>query len=124
MWRTVIHHRVVLVFAACAAACGGGKPQPAAPAASAVPPPLPAPSAMALVDRSAEPPPPGLAPDWKFPRIQDAPLDNGLVVRVIERHQLPVVQLDLVVKSGSATDREKPGLASVAGELLKAGGAG
>lgn len=114
-----------MVFAACAAACGGGNAPVASPAGSAAPPVAPLPAAAAqATDRAAEPPPPGLPPDWNFPKIQDTPLDNGLVVRLIERHQLPVVQLDLVVKSGAATDRDKPGLASVAGELLKAGGAG
>lgn len=109
----------------CATACGGGKAPVASPAAASTAPPVPLPaSAQAPADRAAEPPPPGLPPDWSFPKIQDTTLDNGLVVRSIERHQLPVVQLDLVVKSGSATDRDKPGLASVAGELLKAGGAG
>jgi zinc protease len=130
MRRTVISRHIgflVPLGAVCLAACGGGSPQPSAPSApSAAPnassatPPVPS----AATNRMADPPPPGLPPDWKFPKFQDMPLDNGLVVRHIERHQLPVVQLDLVIKSGSATDRDKPGLASVAGELLKAGGAG
>jgi zinc protease len=111
-------------FAVFLAACGGGHREPAAASAGSAAPPIPAAPSATAKNRPLEPPPPGLPPDWGFPKIQDAPLDNGLVVRVIERHQLPVVQLDLVVKSGSATDRDKPGLASVAGELLKAGGAG
>lgn len=129
MRRTVIsrHLGIFVPFVAtCVAACGGGSREPAAPTAPSAAP-IPAPTAAPLPSaggRASEPPPSGLSPDWKFPKIQDMPLDNGLVVRLIERHQLPVVQLDLVVKSGSATDREKPGLASVAGELLKAGGAG
>jgi zinc protease len=45
-------------------------------------------------------------------------------VRVVERHALPLVRIEIVVKSGSAADRDKPGLGAVAGELLKAGGAG
>src|SRR5262249_21012245 len=65
-----------------------------------------------------------IAPDWKFPAIKDTVAANGLLVRVVERHALPVIQLELVVRSGSASDGDKPGLAAVAGELLKAGGAG
>jgi predicted Zn-dependent peptidase len=107
------------------AACGGGAPQAASPASSAAPTvKLAEPPAAPSAAKKDEPPPPGLAPDWSFPKIEDSPLDNGLVVRLAPRHQLPLVYIDLVVKSGSATDRDKPGLASVAGELLKAGGAG
>jgi predicted Zn-dependent peptidase len=43
---------------------------------------------------------------------------------VLQRHNLPIVALRLYVLSGSATDGDKPGLAAVSGELLKAGGAG
>jgi zinc protease len=111
-------------IAAHLSACGGGAPQAAAPTPSAVPSELPAPIATTTAAKTDAPPPPGLAPDWSFPKIEDSPLDNGLAVRLVQRHQLPLVYIDLVVKSGSATDREKPGLASVAGELLKAGGAG
>lgn len=72
-----------------------------------------------------EPPPPsGLAPSWSFPAIVNDELDNGLGMRLVERHNLPVVDIELVVLSGSASDGAKPGLAVVAGELLKAGGAG
>jgi predicted Zn-dependent peptidase len=56
--------------------------------------------------------------------VKDQTLDDGLLLRLVERHALPLVQLELVVKSGSATDGDRPGLAAVAGELLKAGGAG
>jgi predicted Zn-dependent peptidase len=75
-------------------------------------------------DQREQPPPPGLTPDWSFPRIQNAELDNGLALRIVERHELPVVDIQLVVLTGSSADGEKPGLAVVAGELLKAGGAG
>jgi predicted Zn-dependent peptidase len=110
--------------AAAAVACSSNAPPPAkapppppAPVASATP--APPPSAP-----EAAPPPPGVAPDWTFPKAEESSLDNGLAVRVVGRHDLPILELDLVVKSGSATDGEKPGLSGVAGELLKAGGAG
>jgi predicted Zn-dependent peptidase len=82
----------------------------------------PAPSAAAPAPEG--PPAPGLAPDWKFPSITEQTLKNGLAVRLVERHALPLVEITLVVSSGSASDGPKPGLATVAGELLKAGGAG
>jgi hypothetical protein len=37
-------------------------------------------------DQREQPPPPGLTPDWSFPRIQNAELDNGLALRIVERH--------------------------------------
>lgn len=71
-----------------------------------------------------EPPPAGIVPDAPFPVIQTRELENGLSLRVVERRVHPLIELRLVVRSGSATNGEKPGLAVVAGELLKAGGAG
>lgn len=107
---------VPLVFS-----CSGATPAPSGPP----PPPPPATPPAVSAPRAEEgPPPSGIAPEWKFPSISDASLDNGLLVRMVPRHTLPIVHLELVVKSGSATDGDKPGLASVAGELLKAGGAG
>jgi predicted Zn-dependent peptidase len=119
-------HTLPLVTALALGACGGTKPPPAPPAATTAPAVTAAPpvASAAPVDSAASPPPSGIAPDWKFPVASDSSLDDGLVVRLVERHALPLVQIELVVKSGSATDRDKPGLAGVAGELLKAGGAG
>lgn len=71
-----------------------------------------------------EPPPAGVVPDAPFPAIQKRALDNGLAVQVIERRIHPLIEIRLVVQSGAATSGDKPGLAVIAGELLKAGGAG
>lgn len=75
-------------------------------------------------DQREQPPPAGPSPDWSFPPVQHADLANGLELRVVERRALPVVELELVIRTGSAADRDKPGLGAIAGELLKAGGAG
>jgi zinc protease len=75
-------------------------------------------------DQREPPPPPGLSPDWSFPSIKTKALPNGLPVHVVERRALPIVDVRLVLLSGSATDGDRPGLAVLAGELLKAGGAG
>jgi predicted Zn-dependent peptidase len=113
---------VVSSLCACVLAFGCQKPLPAsAPAAgsdgsTAVPPPEPA----ALL----EPPAPGIAPSAPFPAIAHHELANGLELRVVERRAHAIAQLSLVVRSGAATDGEKPGLSAVAGELLKDGGAG
>ncbi|HVW26051.1 MAG TPA: pitrilysin family protein [Polyangiaceae bacterium] len=108
-----------------ALACSKAQQQP--PPAAPPPPPLaPVPVASAAPATAAtdSPPPPGISPDWSFPKIADQTANNGLLVRVVERHALPVVELELVILSGSASDGDKPGIAAVAGELLKAGGAG
>lgn len=107
-------------------ACGGGKTGVVHTPDVAPPPPLQsaASAPTAAAQRTAGPPPPGLPPDWRFPPVAEQALKNGLAVRLIERHALPLVEITLVVSSGSASDGPKPGLAIVAGELLKAGGAG
>jgi predicted Zn-dependent peptidase len=117
---------LALASALLTMSCGGASSQaPAAPAPAPPLAPLPTLSSTAASPAPTDaPPPPGIAPDWKFPAIKDQPAKNGLLVRLVERHTLPVVELELVVQSGSAADGDKPGLAVVAGELLKAGGAG
>jgi zinc protease len=96
----------------------------AAPTTPATPPTPPAASATATAALPIKPPASGVAPSAPFPAISHRALTNGFELRVVERHATPIVELRLVVRSGSATDGEKPGLAAVAGELLKAGGAG
>ena len=72
-------------------------------------------------DRSAMPPL-GPTPRYQPPRFQRRRLSNGLELRVVERHELPIVTVDLVVKSGETlTPRGKEGLASLAAELLEEG---
>ena len=60
----------------------------------------------------------------KFPDISHSRLDNGLELRVLTRKTYPIIELRLVLFSGIASDGAEPGVAAVAGELLKAGGAG
>lgn len=75
-------------------------------------------------DPFASPPPRGLTPELKFPKIEHRKLNNGLELRAIRHGRFPIIELRLVIKSGVASDAEKAGLASLTGELLKAGGAG
>jgi predicted Zn-dependent peptidase len=119
--RSLSFASTALVALACAHA--PEQPAPTPPVAPVTRPPAVVSAAPAPSPTDA-PPPSGIAPDWKFPAIKDKTATNGLLLRVVERHTLPVVQLELVIQSGSASDIEKPGLAAVAGELLKAGGAG
>jgi predicted Zn-dependent peptidase len=50
------------------------------------------------------PPAPGPAPALKLPAIQKRQLANGLPVWIVELHEVPVAQVNLVVFSGSAED--------------------
>src|SRR4051794_21897123 len=105
-----------------AASCAAPPPPAKAPVANAAPP-APAPPAPAA-DPLASPPPASAAADKPFPTITHARLDNGLEVRVVTRKNYPIIELRLVVFSGVASDGAEPGVAAIAGELLKAGGAG
>ncbi|MGE3520297.1 MAG: M16 family metallopeptidase [Vicinamibacterales bacterium] len=72
-------------------------------------------------DRSHAPeigPPPAL----KLPQVQKARLSNGLPVWIVELHEVPVAQVNLVVLSGSADDPVgKYGVASLATAMLTEG---
>jgi len=105
-----------------AAACASPPPPAQAPVAKVAPPV--APPAAPPADPLATPPPAGVAADKPFPSISHSKLDNGLELRVVTRKNYPIIELRLVLFSGVASDGAEPGVASIAGELLKAGGAG
>ena len=72
-------------------------------------------------DRS-KPPAPGPAPALKLPAIQKRQLTNGLPVWLVELHEVPVAQVNLVVTSGSASDPAgKYGIANFVASMLAAG---
>ncbi len=78
-------------------------------------------TAGAGVDRSKLPEP-GPAATASFPPIRRAKLPNGLEVVLAERHSVPVVNLDLVVDAGFASDRfAVPGTAQLALAMLDEG---
>ncbi|MCP4547689.1 MAG: insulinase family protein [bacterium] len=70
-------------------------------------------------DRSVKP---GDGPlsDFNVPSIQRARLDNGLELYLVEKHNLPLVDINLVIMSGWAAD-DKPGTASLTAALLDEG---
>ena len=109
-------------LALAAAACASPPPPAQAPVAKATPSVTPPPAPPA--DPLASPPPAGIAADKPFPSISHSKLDNGLELRVVTRKNYPIIELRLVLFSGVASDGSEPGVASIAGELLKAGGAG
>ncbi|MCX8513284.1 MAG: pitrilysin family protein [Chthoniobacteraceae bacterium] len=72
------------------------------------------------VDRSIKPEP-GPAPTASFPEYKDITLPNGLRLFFIQDDRRPMVTFRLMVKSGSASDAEKPGTASLTATLLNRG---
>ncbi len=69
-----------------------------------------------------DPPPPMPLAPLEFPPFQEAQLDNGLTLLVVEDHRLPIVSIRLSMLTGA---RDEPagfeGLAGMAGELLTKG---
>src|SRR5690606_7134139 len=57
-----------------------------------------------------------------FPPIARGTLPNGLELAVVEARALPIVQVRLVVRAGTATDGEMSGLARLTALWLREGG--
>jgi predicted Zn-dependent peptidase len=75
-------------------------------------------------DRSA-PPKPLAPPALKLPPVQKQKLSNGLEVWVVEQHEVPIAQINLIVRAGSAADPAgKYGAASMTANMLDEGAAG
>jgi len=73
------------------------------------------------VDRSKLPGT-GDMPELKLPEIRKATLSNGLKVLLAERHEIPVVDFELILDAGYAADQHHaPGIASMALEMLTEG---
>jgi len=69
-----------------------------------------------------QPPPIGPAPSLKLPAIQKHKLSNGLAVWIVEHHEVPLAQINLIVRSGSAADPiGKYGVGSMTAAMLDEG---
>jgi zinc protease len=67
-------------------------------------------------------PTPGTAPELKLPTLQHSTLSNGLKIVLAERHDVPVVDLSLIIDAGFAADQSAaPGTASMTTALLTGG---
>jgi zinc protease len=112
------------VAASCASA-----PRPAAPAAPPVVATAPAPAVWAPPARETPdapfrqaPPAGGPEPSFAVPTFERFKLKNGLEVVLAESHELPLVDLNLVVKSGGAMNPpELAGAADLARRMLEEG---
>ena len=78
-------------------------------------------AAQQLPDRS-EPPTLGAPPRLTLPMVQEQALSNGLRVLLLESHEVPLVQVNLLLAAGSATDpKGEFGLASFTAAMLDEG---
>ncbi len=70
----------------------------------------------------ARPPQPGPPPPLNLPAIQKQKLSNGLPVWVVELHEVPVAQVNLLIFSGSSSEPgRKFGIASLTTAMLEQG---
>jgi len=61
----------------------------------------------------------------KLPQIQHLKLSNGLEVTLMEKHEVPLVQINVILKTGSAMDPPgKSGLATMTADMLDEGAGG
>jgi zinc protease len=73
------------------------------------------------VDRTGEPAS-AAEPAFAPPVIQRATLSNGVPLFLVEKHALPLVQINLVFRGGYAADpADKPGLATLTADMLDEG---
>ena len=80
-----------------------------------------APVLRAQPDRSV-PPAPGPPPVLRLPPVQHYVLSNGTKVVLMERHNVPIVQINLLVRAGTSMDPAgKGGLASITAAMLTEG---
>jgi zinc protease len=74
------------------------------------------------VDQTANLPKPGANPKFALPPIEKAKLANGLDVWLVRQTELPIVSMNLVIKSGSTADPSgKLGIADYTADLLNKG---
>ncbi len=80
-----------------------------------------APACAQQVER-ARPPALGPAPALQVPTARTLRLANGLEIAVVEMHEVPVVDVNLYIRAGSARDpRDLPGLATFTAGMLDEG---
>jgi len=64
-------------------------------------------------------------PAWQIPAPERVTLPNGLVVFLLEDHELPLINVQVRIKTGSRYEpADKVGLADVAATVMRTGGAG
>jgi zinc protease len=79
-------------------------------------------SNFAIFAQTETPPKPGIPKSVIIPAVKEKTLPNGLKVAVVERKNVPLVTVQLLIKSGaSSEDMSKAGLANLTAALLTKG---
>jgi hypothetical protein len=113
----------ILAFGALACALSACKTQgPVHPGNVQIP--VPDTQGKELEPTRESPPESGPQRETPFPKIEQQDLASGLTLDVVSLRTLPLVQIRLLVKSGTAADGDLTGLASMTAKMLKDGGAG
>ena len=80
------------------------------------------PFVFAITYAQTEPPAPGSPKSVSIPAVKEKALPNGLNVAVVERKNVPLVTVQLLVKAGAETETmQKAGLANLTASLLTKG---
>jgi zinc protease len=95
-------------------ACAGSPPQPTPAVQPAPGAPQPATTTGDAFRKQAPPADPEI--EFVPPAIQEARLGNGIRVLLVERHELPIVALEIVLDRGA--DQTDPGLGGFTGAML------
>ncbi|MEO8041282.1 MAG: pitrilysin family protein [Acidobacteriota bacterium] len=75
-----------------------------------------------IAEQSAKLPKPGPNPKFSLPAIEKTKLANGLEVWMVEQKELPIVAMNLVLKSGQGNEPDdRTGLANMTASLLDDG---
>ncbi len=78
--------------------------------------------AFSVARAQTEPPAPGAPKLVNIPAVKEKKLQNGLTVAVVERKNVPLVTVQLLVRSGAESEgMEKAGLANMTASLLTKG---
>ncbi len=62
-----------------------------------------------------------MSQDYKLPVYEKFPLKNGLTVYLMEQHEVPVINVSVILPAGAIYDGDKSGLASLTASGLKYG---
>ena len=77
---------------------------------------------LAQAPDRTKPPPSGPPPELRLPPIQKRQLSNGLPIWIVELHEVPVAQVNLLVMSGGADDPPRRfGTANMTAGMLEQG---
>ena len=118
--KLVLALTVLNLFAGCQTAA---PPTPKLAPVVAAPAPTAA-TAAPVEDPNGSAPKASFGPPKTFPTVESFSLENGVEVDLIERHSLPVVDIELIVNSGISSEGSLAGAATITPEWLEAGGAG